>query len=100
MDFWYSAQLRQYRLQIIRAFSNFQVQTGQGGPNNTVELIRVPCRYGDPSRVAELIVRGNSENKILSVPFITCTINSINMSILHMLTIGYTIPKHKDILVK
>jgi len=80
MDFWYSAQLRQYRLQIIRAFSNFQVQTGQGGPNNTVELIRVPCRYGDPSRVAELIVRGNSENKILSVPFITCTINSINMA--------------------
>lgn len=80
MDYWYSAQLRQYRLQIIRAFSNFQVQTGQGGPNNTAEIIRVPCRYGDPSRVAELIVRGNSENKVLSVPFITCTINSLNMA--------------------
>lgn len=80
MDYWYSAQLRQYRLQIIRAFSNFSVETGQGGPNNTTELIRVPCRYGDPSRVAELIVRGNSENKILSVPFITCTINSLNLA--------------------
>jgi len=80
MDYWYSAQLRQYRLQIIRAFSNFKVATGQGGPNNTVELIRVPCRYGDPSRVAELIVRGNSENKILSTPFITCTISSLNLA--------------------
>jgi len=80
MQYWYSAQLRQYRLQFIRAFSGFSVKTGRGGPNNTEELIKVPCRYGDPSRVAATIVRGNSENKTLSVPFITCYINSLVMS--------------------
>ena len=80
MQYWYSAQLRQYRLQFIRAFSGFYVQTGNGGPNNTKELLQVPCRYGDPSRVAAAIVSGNSENKIPSVPFITCYISGLNMS--------------------
>jgi hypothetical protein len=80
MDFWYSEQLRNYRLQFIRAFSGFKVLTGNGGPNNTPEYIRVPCRYGDSTRIAAAIVRGNSENKILSVPFISCYINSLGMS--------------------
>jgi hypothetical protein len=80
MDFWYSEQLRNYRLQFIRAFSNFKVLTGNGGPNNTPEYIRVPCRYADSTRIAAAIVRGNSENKVLSVPFISCYIASLNMA--------------------
>ena len=80
MQYWYSAQLRQYRLQFIRAFSNFSVKTGAIGPNGTQELLRVPCRYGDPTRIASSIVRGNSENKVLSVPFISCFISALNMN--------------------
>lgn len=80
MQYWYSAQLRQYRLQFIRAFSNFTVKTGRGGPSGEPEIIRVPCRYGDATRIAASIVRGNSENKILAVPFISCTIQSLTTS--------------------
>lgn len=80
MQYWYSAQLRQYRLQFIRAFSNFSVKTGKGGPNGVEELIRVPCRYGDPTRMAASIVRGNSENKVLAVPFISCYIQNLSMN--------------------
>lgn len=80
MQYWFSAQLRQYRLQFIRAFSGFSVKTGRGGPNDTEELLKVPCRYGDPSRVAATIVKGNSENKVLTVPFITCYISALAMS--------------------
>jgi T4-like virus Myoviridae tail sheath stabiliser len=80
MQYWYSAQIRQYRLQFIRAFSNFYVKTGNGGPNGTAELLKVPCRYGDPTRIASTIVSGNSENKVLSVPFITCFINNFSMA--------------------
>lgn len=80
MDYWYSEQIRNYRLQFIRAFSEFTVETGNGGPNNTPERIRVPCRYGDSTRIAASIVKGNSENKILSVPFISCYINAISMA--------------------
>jgi hypothetical protein len=74
MQYFYSGQIRNYRLQIIRAFSNFYIQYGTG------ELVRVPCRYGDPSRIAENVVRGGSENKVLSCPFITCYISGITMS--------------------
>ena len=80
MQYWYSAQLRQYRLQFIRAFSNFYVKTGASGPANTDDLVRVPCRYGDPTRIAASIVKGNSENKTLTVPFISCYIGALNMN--------------------
>lgn len=55
------------------------VKTGRQGPNGTAEMIRVPCRYGDPSRIASTIVAGNSENKAPAVPFISCIISSIAM---------------------
>ena len=74
MDHFYSGQLRNYRMQIIRAFSNFSVKYGDG------TLRRVPCRYGDPSRIAENVVRGGSENKLLSCPFITVFIRDIAMN--------------------
>jgi hypothetical protein len=79
MEYWYTEQLRNYRLQFIRAFSNFYYKTGKNA-DGTDALVRVPCRYGDPTRIAEMIVRGNSENKLLTVPFLTCHISAMNMS--------------------
>ncbi len=79
MQYWYTAQLRNYRLQFIRAFSNFSVSNGKDA-NGVEQIVRVPCRYGDPSRIASTIVSGNSENKLLTVPFITCVVNGIGMA--------------------
>jgi len=79
MDYWYTGQLRNYRLQFIRAFSNFSYSVGTN-PDGTPQLVRVPCRYGDPSRIAATIVRGNSENKLLTTPFITCWISGLAMA--------------------
>lgn len=79
MDYWYTAQLRNYRLQFIRAFSNFSYSTGKDADGNDI-LVRVPCRYGDPTRIAASIIRGNSENKLLTVPFITCWISGLAMA--------------------
>ena len=79
MEYWYTEQLRNYRLQFIRAFSNFYYKTGKNS-DGTEALVRVPCRYGDPSRIAEMVVRGNSENKTLTVPFLTCYIGGMSMS--------------------
>jgi len=78
MDFWYNSQIRQYRLQFVRAFSNFSVQFGANGPNP--ELRRVPCRYGEQTRIAASIIKGNSENTMLTCPFITCYIENFSMS--------------------
>lgn len=77
MKYFYASQIRQYRLQFIRAFSNFYVNFGT---EDTPDLKRVPCRYGDASRIAQQVVRGNSENKVLSTPFISCIINGIAMA--------------------
>jgi hypothetical protein len=77
MDYFYAAQLRQYRLQFIRAFSNFKVNVGTEA---VPELKRVPCRYGDPSRIAQTILQGNSENKMPTTPFISCTVSGLSMA--------------------
>jgi hypothetical protein len=77
MNYFFAGQLRQYRLQFIRAFSNFYVNFGS---ESAPDLRRVPCRYGDPSRIAETVVRGNSENKVLSTPFISCIVKDITMA--------------------
>ena len=79
MDYWYSGQLRNYRLQFIRAFSNFSYSVGTN-PDGTPQLVRCPCRYGDPTRIAATIVKGNSENKLLTTPFITCWISGLAMA--------------------
>lgn len=77
MNYFYASQLRQYRLQFIRAFSNFYVNVGTGA---SPTLQRVPCRYGDPSRIAQSVVQGNSQNTLLTTPFISCIVNGISMS--------------------
>jgi len=79
MDYWYSGQLRNYRLQFIRAFSNFSYSVGNNA-DGTPQLVRVPCRYGDPTRIAATVVKGNSENKLLTTPFITCWISGLAMA--------------------
>ena len=79
MDYWYSGQLRNYRLQFIRAFSNFYYSVGTKS-DGTPNLVRCPCRYGDPTRIAATIVKGNSENKLLTTPFITCYISGLSMA--------------------
>lgn len=78
MQYWYTAQLRNYRLQFIRAFSNIYIMTGPDS-SGTTTLSQVPCRYGDPSRIASVIVAGNSENKIPPAPFITCTVSGLSI---------------------
>lgn len=79
MEYWYNQQLRQYRLQVIRAFSNFSVSMGINS-DGTPKLRRVPCRYGDPSRLAETITNANSENKLPTAPFISVYLTAMSLA--------------------
>ena len=74
LDYWYDEQIKRYLIQIIRIFSHFKVRefTKDGTSYN-----RVPCRYGDASRMVASILRNNSENIINNAPFISVTIQSI-----------------------
>ncbi len=79
MQYWYTQQIRQYRLQFVNAFSNFYVQTGPDSTGTTT-LTKIPCVYGDWSRMAATLVSANSENKIPPVPFMSCLVSSLSMN--------------------
>ena len=73
MQFFYDGQIRRYITQIVRAFSNFSYQDGDG------DIRRVPVMYGDITRQVASIIRDNSENKLPSAPRMGIYITSLQM---------------------
>tara|TARA_R100000084_G_scaffold42_1_gene42 strand:- start:21897 stop:23258 length:1362 start_codon:yes stop_codon:yes gene_type:complete len=76
MNYFYDKQMRRHLIQFVRMFSNFSVQIGEGDNGDPIYRT-VPAKYGDPTRMAAAIMRENSENKMLSVPQITCYITGM-----------------------
>ena len=73
MQFFYDGQIRRYITQVIRVFSNFVVQYGDGS------LHQVPVMYGDADRQAATILRQNSENTVNSVPRMSVYVTGLQM---------------------
>lgn len=73
----YDGQIRRFLYQFIRIMSNFQVEFGKDRDGNT-SLQQVPVFYGDPSRQAAQILRGNSENTTPVVPAMACYISAMD----------------------
>ena len=67
VQFSYDGQMRRFVIQFIRMLSNFQVEFGKDQSGNHT-LQTIPVYYGDASRQASMILRGNSENSLNSVP--------------------------------
>lgn len=76
LSYHYSGQLRKYVQQVIRVFSSFYVLLGKDAQGRD-QFFRVPCTYGDPSRMAMHIMRQNSENTTIPVPAISCYISNV-----------------------
>jgi hypothetical protein len=79
-SFFYSGQIRRFLQQFIRVLSNFQVQMGNDDEGNAV-LQRVPVYYGDASRQASQILRGNSENALNSLPAMAVYISAMRYDV-------------------
>mgnify|MGYP001308522539 CR=1 FL=1 len=77
MQYFYDKQIRRHLIQFVRMFSNFSVQIGENDDGDPIYRT-VPAKYGDPTRMAATIMRENSENKMLSVPQITCYITGMS----------------------
>ena len=75
-NYHYSGQIRKFIQQFIRLMSNFQVELGKDR-NGTTSLLQVPVFYGDASRQASQILRGNSENTLNSVPAMAVYISAL-----------------------
>ena len=76
-NFFYDSQIRRFLMQFIRIMSNFQVELGKDESGNRT-FQRVPVFYGDASRQASQILRGNSENSIKAVPAMAVHINALS----------------------
>ena len=73
MDYFYDGQIRRYVTQFMRVFIGFKYQAGDG------EQREVPVNYGDLTRQVAAIVKDNSENKMSSVPKISCYLTGLEM---------------------
>lgn len=76
-QFFYDQQIRRFLLQIARMLSNFQVEFGRDAEGNPT-LLRVPVKYGDPSRQAQTVLQNNSASTLPSTPLITFYVTSLN----------------------
>jgi hypothetical protein len=72
MDYFYDGQIRRYVTQFMRVFIGFQYKVGG-------ELRSIPVTYGDMSRQVASIINENSENKLQTVPKISCYISGLEM---------------------
>jgi hypothetical protein len=73
MDHFYDGQIRRYVTQFMRVFIGFKWQAGDG------TLSTVPVKYGDMSRQVAALIKENSENKMPTVPQISCYITGLEM---------------------
>jgi len=73
MDHFYDGQIRRYVTQFMRVFIGFKWQAGDGS------LSTVPVKYGDMSRQVAALIKENSENKMPTVPQISCYITGLEM---------------------
>jgi T4-like virus Myoviridae tail sheath stabiliser len=76
VQFAYDGQIRRFVMQFVRMVSNFQVEFGKDA-NGDRTLQTVPVYYGDMSRQAAMILRGNSENTLNAVPAMACYISGL-----------------------
>lgn len=72
-DYFYDGQIRRYVTQFMRVFIGFQYKTSDG------TLKSVPVMYGDMSRQVAAIIKENSENKLPTVPRISCYITGLEL---------------------
>ena len=78
VQFFYDQQIRRFLLQFTRMVSNFQVQFGTvDAATGKLALQTVPVFYGDASRQASQILRGQSENALPAVPAMAFYISAL-----------------------
>jgi hypothetical protein len=73
MDYFYDGQIRRYVTQFMRFFIGFKYQAGDGTQKT------LPVTYGDMTRQVAAIIKDNSENKMLTVPKISCYITGLEL---------------------
>jgi hypothetical protein len=78
-SYFYSGQLNSLLQQVIRIFSGFYYKTSPSNDNPFGELISVPCKYGDGSRLVAQLINNNSANTARTIPLFSVLIKDIQI---------------------
>ncbi len=78
VPYFYDRQFRRYITQFMRLFSGFQY--AHSADENGVVYRLVPVRYGDPKRDVEALRNENSENRLKTLPMISCYVTGLEMA--------------------
>ena len=78
MKYIYDAQIRRILLQICRIFSQFTIPYSVDENGKTIYR-RVPARYAGTDMQVQNIITNNSENFMLSLPFMAVSISRLDM---------------------
>lgn len=79
MQYFYDGQFKNVLSQFMRIFSGLSYLTGINHTGKK-EMLRVPCKVGNPSRMVAMISQKNSENVALSAPFISCWMSNVSVN--------------------
>ena len=77
--YFYAHQLENLVKQVIRIFSGFYYKTSPTDNNPMGELVPVPCKYGDGSRLVAQILTNNSVNTARTIPLFAAWIKNVEL---------------------
>ena len=78
-SYYYNRQTKKYILGFANVFAGLQVQTGKDVLGN-ITTIEVPIRYGSSDRVTAAIAAGNTQNKIHTLPIMSCYLRELTLA--------------------
>lgn len=87
-NYYYGSQFRKYLVQFAAIFSDLNVSVGKNDFNSQTNLIRVPIKYASMDRVVAHIKAENTQNKPLSLPIMSFSLQNISLATDRMKGVG------------
>jgi hypothetical protein len=78
-SYYYNKQINRYIVQFANVFAGLGVHTGKGADGNITEL-EVPVVYSSKDRVVESIGAGNTQNRLHTLPLMSCYLTGIELA--------------------
>jgi hypothetical protein len=78
-QYYYNQQLKKATIVFANIFANLKVRTGKNACGD-IEELTVPIRYGSADRVAAAIAAGNTQNKLHTLPIMSCYMTGIELA--------------------
>ena len=78
-NYFYANQIEHLVQQVMRVFSNYYYETGVNYTGDT-QLLPIPCKWGDASRMVSSILQNNSQNTAITAPIFAVWIKNFELS--------------------